>query len=661
MGFRNNRRGRGRGDRARAVTAILAALVVTIAIGTKNAYADVAWHDQNNTDVKHAAVWPYDYDEYNDTGRCGALAEFLGYNWDSLSQQVKNSIVTDNNGDNAFTALLNSNDDTRPYYICNMQYESAGGLMDWPILNIGSQIFGLDKMWEIRTTTGRYEDAQAVMKKYMFPNDGGNTGGGGGSGDGYVMPDSYTLLYNNDGLNVGETITVNLNSTAKSIIEQYINGTNIENKLVYSSAYFYRGYLNTVSIVCVDANLFHYGTYNGHPYCLIKNDGTSQQYVGKKFIFSYSNNVCNATNANDITISTGDGIILHGYACLISGNEVSDPYVPTPDPTPTKPTIQIGDVTIDLSNGPYTVNNTTYSVVYAPDNSWSVSVETHTDNQYGGDVTATDPTDYTSILNAILSAINQLRNELNTIGNSINANLTTLNNNLSNSIKSAETELKGVLHAMQQQQHQDMQTLQTNLQNGFNTRMDAFADDLWANMAALDSDIIDELDAVAKYIVDSMDFGSAFSDKDIISWLKRIYTRLGSKPVIKNPTEDPTGWFDDLKDLLEMILGTALAGVDTAALSTLWNTAKTHFPLSLPWDMLAIVGLLAHEPITPAVDYPIVYDGTTIAEIEFDLSEYEDVAEVSRKMSLIVFAMGFLITYPQIFHTLEPLTKALRG
>ena len=658
MGHRKKSAGNDRGDRARAVLAFIAALMVMVTCGTRSALADVDWHEKGAN--MSATVGPWSYPE----GREFALAEFLGYDWSSLSLQVRNDILNDSNGDNQFKQLLDHN-------VLNVQYESGEGALNWPVVSIWSQLFGLDEMWDIETTNERYVAAQDVMKKYIFPREGEEQeeqpttsrtltcnvlkGDSSGSSTVVLSTSTYNNAYNNgcryfyavlapityDNGDLGshgyqivasETpVSISYTEMTRNKKIYYKINFSSENT-IYGQEAFNGGYTVTKSgSTCVFSGTM---TVNGNLYSM-----------GKSFTWDPSRS--------------------SQYAYYLATNKaeqvVTPPYEPTPDPTPTAPTLVIGDVTVDLSNGPYTVNNTTYSVVYAPDNSWSIQVETHTDNQYGGNVTATDPTDYTSILNAILAAINAMRSELNQFNNQLNANITSMTNILNTSIKAAETELNGQLQTMQTQQHNDLQTLQTNLQNNFNGKMDAFATDLWANMSALDSDLIEEMDAVARYIVGNLNYGDTFSDKNIITWLKKIYSRLGSQPVIKNPTEDPKGWFDDLKKLLETILDTALAGVDTAALATLWNTAKSHFPLSLPWDMLAIVGLLAHEPITPAIDYPIVYNGTTLAEIEFDLSEYEDVADVTRKMSLVVFAMGLLITYPQIFHTLEPLTKALRG
>lgn len=679
MGHIKTSDGNDRGDRACAVLAFIAALVLMVTCGTRSAYADVDWHEKGAN--MSATVGPWSYPE----GREFALSEFLGYDWSSLSLQVRNDILNDSNGDNQFKQLLDHN-------VLNVQYESGGGALNWPVVSIWSQLFGLDEMWDIETTNERYVAAQEVMKKYIFPREDEDD-------DEPIVPEGsvFTLtgdgkVYNKKAVVDAGTMTLTLTGNALTSYQQYI-ATHpyvyaFVSGIVQSSnntRYLYGG----IYISDKEITTLNYGTtgdkknvYDGVNANTVQIDyyDITIQFPSDADIYEYSWNgyvdrsytQSRATNI-DCSVETHRTANYYNedlsrvnqnffyYMDNGGGGTGGEPYVPTPDPTPTKPTIQIGDVTVDLSNGPYTVNNTTYSVVYAPDNSWSIQVETHTDNQYGGDVTATDPTDYTSILNAILAAINALRSEVNGFNNQINANITNLCNTLNASIKAAETELNGQLQTMQTQQHNDIQTLQTNLQNNFNGKMDAFASDLWSNMSALDSDLIEEMDAVARYIVDSMDFGDAYNDKNIITWLKKIYARLGSKPVIKNPTEDPKGWFDDLKKLLEKILETALAGVDTAALATLWNTAKSHFPLSLPWDMLAIVGLLAHEPITPAVDYPIVFNDVTIAEIEVDLSDYEDVADVTRKMSLIVFAMGLLITYPQIFHTLEPLTKALRG
>lgn len=686
MGYRDNMRGKVRGDRACAVLAIFAALVMISTFGARSAFADVDWHEKGAN--MSATVGPWSYPE----GREYALAEFLGYDWSSLSTQVRDSILTDSNGDNQFTQLLNHN-------VINVQYETQDGVLDWPIISIWSTVFGLDKLWDISTTNERYVAAQNVMKKYMFPNEGETPSTPDVEGIQFYTLDkianmptstrrnytsatisttnatvngqeypkiSLSSLSGNETYTYGDTIQVAIDPYMIEKLKYERRNNNLDKYFIAFGDDFIRvyGYNSTNVTMTVVSNGLKFKKIAGERYSTdIAYCGAGTTRMINGIVYPYSSSY----STNGYGLDTGDSntqkvnYYLEVNDFTGGGGGGGEPYVPTPDPTPTPPSITIGDVTIDLSNGPVTYNNVTYSVVYAPDDSWSVNVEVHNDNQYGGDVTASDSTDYTSILNAILAAINAFRDEVNSFNNQINANITTAINSINTSLHSIDTSLGNKILNVKDQLHNDIQTLQANIQDTIKKRWDTFSDDLWANMAALDGDIIEELDAVARYLVESMDFGDTFSDKNIITWLKKIYIRLGSQPVIKNPTEDPVGWFDDLKSLLEMILDTALAGVDTAALASLWNTAKSHFPLSLPWDMLAIVGLLAHEPVTPAVEYPIVYNGTTLAEIEFDLSDYEDVADISRKMSVIVFAMGLLITYPQIFHTLEPLTKALRG
>lgn len=66
-----------------------------------------------------------------------------------------------------------------------------------------------------------------------------------------------------------------------------------------------------------------------------------------------------------------------------------------------------------------------------------------------------------------------------------------------------------------------------------------------------------------------------------------------------------------------------------------------HFPFSLPWDVNYILGLFAADPVTPQFVLPVLgSDGT---EMYVDLTPWDSVAEVSRKGSVVLFALGLAL------------------
>lgn len=650
---------------ARLVAAPLVALVLMLVSGT--AYAEVDWHEKGAN--MSATVSPWSYPE----GRPYALAEFLGYDWGSLSTDVRDKILTDSNGDNAFKALLD-------HSVLNVQYETGDGALDWPIIGIWSTIFGLDKCWDISTTNDRYADARAVMEKYMFPREGGtevppeqpNIGA-----TSIVMPvaagSGYDLGQNTcrkTGSASG-TVTYNLTAGAVNALRalgcQYIYGVVMQgigknDWSGYTSGQFFAVYGSASQVVQTNSTGSKSTNWGSIEYYNLNLSSDSNifyagWYPGGSYI---SNNIYNGTINGSYSVSTqsysnvGTSYTISGlfnnnslanayYATNAGQAVVVEPYEPTPVVNPTRPELQIGDVTVDLSSGPYTVNNTTYSVVYAPDNSWSINVETHTDTPYSGDVTPTDATDYTSILNAILTAINDFRREFNTAYNDIDADLTTLTNSLNNSIKNVETTLKNQLQAMQTQQHNDIQTLQTNLQNTITGRWDTFAEDLWKNLAAMDGDIIDELYKDAKYIVDNLNFNADFDDSDIVSWLKRIYGRVRDRKItIPSPDEDTDGWVSAIEEFLAKILSMMVTGLDVAQIASLFDQLKNRFPISIPWDMMAILYLFDGEPVTPVFDWPIYNGDVMVTQLHCDFSDYDDVMTYVRQGELLLFAIGLM-------------------
>ena len=662
MGHRQNSAGNDRGDRACAVLAFIAALVLMVSCAVRNAHADVIWIEQTQQHM-HARVGPWE-----STEREQALCEFLGVDWDSLSTQVKSDIRADNDGNNAFTALLGKTLNMQyEYYLENPSVGGDGALGDLvgkvqqSLYQTWCKMFGEDKLWDIDCTNQEYESAKTVIYKYMYPNDGS---GGESGGNTVTVPSSFIMKRRSG--NAGQTVLVNLSDGAKTALEQYVASRNIEEPLLFAKAQSGNKIITEISFYCLNSNNFNIEVSNGSEilYDTTGNKSWPRRTLTGTFTYNSVQSTFDITSVHTAgTTNSGDGYLSDAYTCLISAGEGTggEPYEPTPDPEPQPPTPPTPPRGPTGTGDEYT--HTDYDV--------DITVDFPEYNDYGGNLDLTWNIQFTAntgvgqnvedILNLILEEIRDFRRDVYDYWFQLCENLEVIANTIQQTIDWQLGELQTALETVDTDIVTQLQENKRSINDTMSNRLQWLNDNIVTAINEGVGEILGEIYQDAMYIADSLNFSAEFDDKNIVSWLKRIYARLGSKPVIKNPTEDPKGWFDDLKKLLETILETAMAGVDTAALATLWNTAKSHFPLSLPWDMLAIVGLLAHEPITPSVDYPIVFNGETIAEIEFDLSDYEDVADISRKMSLIVFAMGLLITYPQIFHTLEPLTKALRG
>ena len=207
---------------ARSTGKFLAVLLVALCalmIGTHDAYAITVRDDGDG--YKRAIVYPHDYPN----GRAAALAEFLGYDWDSFSTQTKNAILGDNG---KFKQLLDNN-------VSNYRYENQdnvghGSLVGaWTTMlvevvnSVSETIFGNDKTWFCYCTNADYDAARENIEQWLYPNDGTNGGNGGNENiDGLNI---YTL---NKIQNVNRNIT-NYASADISVINGRMSITNMTN------------------------------------------------------------------------------------------------------------------------------------------------------------------------------------------------------------------------------------------------------------------------------------------------------------------------------------------------------------------------------------------------------------------------------------------------
>ena len=72
---------------------------------------------------------------------------------------------------------------------------------------------------------------------------------------------------------------------------------------------------------------------------------------------------------------------------------------------------------------------------------------------------------------------------------------------------------------------------------------------------------------------------------------------------------------------------------------------KKKFPTSIPWDLYGILTLLETAPVAPSFTLPVVMTEYTIT---IDLSDFSPMAAVSRRMSVLLFAVGLLMNTKRI-------------
>lgn len=654
---------------ARSTGRLLAALVIALCAlmtGVHDAYAITVRDDGNG--YKRAIVYPHDYPD----GRYAALTEFLGYDWNSFSQQTKTAIIED---DGKFMELYRARCKNYRYENENLQDGSGSviGAISTKLAevvdSVSGTVFGNDKTWYCSCTNEDYEAARENIEQWLYPNDGNNNSGGGGETEGELsLPNSYALQYfAPPKWDDRDSLVLNYGTTPHNTIETYLTN-NTEYKKCVVIAYNTKNNPR-IKMYLMPENMEYQTLSRGiqftNPYPTSQNIAIYRSEADYSQV-SYSSGIINVTGLRTVQTQSINGNrgtfseYIGEYSSVVTdlygssgGSGGGEPYEPTPDPTPTPPVIQIGDVTIDLSNGPYTVNNVTYTAVLDNDNNWTVQITSNTTNNYGGDVQATDPTDYTSILNAILAAINSLRSEMTTYCNQINTAINTMSTNIQTAIKNADTSISGHIKKLNEQVHADIQTLQTNLQNNFNDKFDAYTTQLWSNMAALDADLLESIYNAAVYIVDGLQFDGGWDDDEIVKWLKLIYSRVKDKKVtVRSVDEDPKGWLDDLKRVLDELLNVILSGLNVATLATAFEGLKARFPISIPWDIAAIVNMFAGGAVTPVFDLPLPNGDGTMTMVHVDLHEWDDEMALVRQGELLLFGIALMYNTKWMFDTI---------
>ena len=209
-------------------------------------------------------------------------------------------------------------------------------------------------------------------------------------------------------------------------------------------------------------------------------------------------------------------------------------------------------------------------------------------------------------------------------------NWTTIVNNVYN-VTQTHVDLQPVIDAISivnqsiQQGNRNLNTINTNLLNGFQALLGQI--DAWASWWS---------DTWSYYVLWLQSWFSNFGDifegmrlemaeyaNDVIIWLNMIYNEinnLNNAPVIEPTIES----------------GNTLQTQTQVNLDAL----KRKFPTSIPWDLEIIIRLLEAPPLAPDFYLPVVYSNYTV---EIDFSPFEPMAAVSRRMSVLLFAVGLLM------------------
>ena len=273
-----------------------------------------------------------------------------------------------------------------------------------------------------------------------------------------------------------------------------------------------------------------------------------------------------------------------------------NPEVPGPtgpDVTPVEP--ENPTIDVDTPGG-----NVTVTVVMPPSN--------------------TTPADYTPWLRAILDVLNNTLDYLYEMLGYIRSDLTTHCNHIRECI---------------------------------GEEVDYLAKSFRYNMRAIIEDLEWYLHDLFVWLANEISFSFTdvgYDDNTVIMWLRKIYQRLsGGTPTIPDPStdEEQDGFLDWLWEMFyQLLIGLVSVGNDTLdGLAELIGDLVHLFPISVPWDIAALLALFSAEPRTPEFHFDMVGSigsWTYDYDIDVNLHWLDDTMSIVRTLELVLFA-GMLL------------------
>lgn len=92
----------------------------------------------------------------------------------------------------------------------------------------------------------------------------------------------------------------------------------------------------------------------------------------------------------------------------------------------------------------------------------------------------------------------------------------------------------------------------------------------------------------------------------------------------EDPSEDPT---------------TSVDGSSTDPTAYALDLSN-YFPFCIPFDLYDFLACLNADPVTPVIEWELVLPGGSTYPIELDLSPFDSVAKLLRRLQLLVFIIG---------------------
>lgn len=578
------------------------------------AHAEVYYNDADNGDYQ-GLVAGY---EYGELGQHRAAMEYLGFDWDSIGSVQQARLRTNSGGKNPYMAVYEQAQ--------NLQYDYSGGAFDWPILNVWSSIFGLSNIWLFGGIT--HDDYDVAREYVLKVIQGGSTGGGGE-------------------VDVPEGMTFMEYKTAPAVNELYgqgrINGS-AGNEL-YSGTIGSDGQITGAAISPKQVLAYAQrgaGTVSGTTY-VYKPEVTFN-------LTTAAVNLLNAEVANgcDIVVGLQAGssspfivyaIPKGGYELRtnnVAGNPVQVMYIKAGTTykrlsAGTQRYFLVGDKAYAQSTGTVLGSNrvssdTGFTFGYLLIDSGEVVMPNPEPDP--PTVTPTPPETPTYVFEPVLGVdfptvtieTDPVSDEIIDWLKLIHRDLSRISQEMNDYIEDASNAIVAAINNQGAALRRWFDTLSTQI------------NDVYTYLVTMQERYLNEL------------------DRDLVTWLKRIYSRLGGNGAAEpDPNEDEKGFWDWILEQLQKFF---VGNVDEAAdgIKGLLQQLTEFFPFSLPWDLMALFGLFAAEPVTPVFDVQLPVPAVISADygepLHIDLHQWDGIMIVVRGLEKIFFAAWLISMVP---------------
>lgn len=556
-------------------------------------YGPVSYTWQNVTYSQYGVIAS---NKYN------AAAVALGYNPDNFSSEVKAKLSNSSTG-GSFYIIAQEFENPDPDGLSVTVQGVAPGF--WAT---AYGLYGQGNVWYAELTktaiTSATEDLQTIL-------NGGSLGGGGGSqpsGDNYFIKADKTSFYQ---AGVIDFDCICITTTQLETLEANANYSNWNCYYAIAPSpnrfgwYGQFGIISSYPSLNSDGNLVS-AQHNGYVIYTPDPSSNIRQIDGRTCLDLRQYNFVQSSG----TTATYDFTVYYFYASRNGFEEYTDPVTP-PTNWPDNPTVG----TPEPPEVPGPVNDTPTQQPIGPTFVISPTFPTYTE------VTTMN---YSVDLQGILDAMNDHCIHLQ---DALHWNFdhfwTVLSTKWTNDLSTFKTFLDGQFGWIGDTIVQQMEQTRDYLKELFEWLADQFA----------------------------FESGGSYNDSTVISWLKKIYSKLGtgsnSRPT--DPVADPveTGsWLDTLINNLLTALNDLFPGLLNQVgefFGGALGNLTSKFPFSIPWDVAAILGLLAANPVAPSVTIPAytvdAHGLTQAGSYEIDLGDYDAAFGAVRLMMRIAFAL----------------------